>query len=118
LALDAIFVPTALLSPSVAWRLGTGPDTVIAEWTIAGRSLRPELRVGPDGELRSVVMPRWANPDKQPWAEYPCGGTLEDEVDFDGIKLPTTMRVGYFFGTDRWAQGEFFRATITNASFL
>jgi hypothetical protein len=118
LALDAIFVPTTFLSQPITWRLGTVPDTVIAEWSIAGRSLRPELRVGPDGALRSIVMPRWANPDKQPWSEYPCGGTLEDEVDFNGIKLPTTMRVGYFFGTDRWAQGEFFRATITNASFL
>lgn len=43
---------------------------------------------------------------------------MEDEVDFNRIKLPITMRIGYFFGTDRWPQGEFFRATITNASFL
>ncbi len=34
------------------------------------------------------------------------------------IKLPAQMRAGWFFDTDHWAEGEFFRAQITKARFL
>jgi hypothetical protein len=65
-------------------------------------------------------VPRWAQPDGHPWDEYPCGGTVADETDFDGIKLGRTLRAGYFYGTDKWGSpaGEFFRAQITQATFL
>ncbi len=98
-ALDACFVPTALLTLPVTWRAGSNADTAIAEWTVGDHTLRPELHVGADGALRSVAMARWAKPSGHPWGEYPCGGSLHDEADFGGIKLPTRMRVGYFFGT-------------------
>jgi hypothetical protein len=117
-ALDACFVPTALLTLPFTWRTGSNADTAIAEWTVGDHTLRPELHVGADGALRSVAMARRAKPRGHPWGEYPCGASLHDEADFGGIKLPTRMRVGYFFGTDEWAEGEFFRARITSATFL
>jgi hypothetical protein len=117
-ALDAVFVPTAFLTPAVTWRAGADRDAAIAEWSIGRHTLRPEVHVGPDGALRSVVMSRWARPPGHPWGEYPCGGTLRDEVDFGGITLPTQMRVGYFFSTDQAVEGEFFRARLTRATFL
>src|SRR6266516_3935597 len=116
-ALDAVFVPTAFLSDQVTWRPGPDPDSAVAQWTVGEQVLPVELRVGPDGALRSVSMPRWGNPGGRPWAHYPCGGTLDDERDFGGITPPTRLRAGYFFGTDEWAEGEFFRATITSATF-
>jgi hypothetical protein len=61
-ALDAMLVPTAFLSPLVSWSDGPRPNSATAEWTVGARTLQTELRVGPDGELRSVVMPRWGNP--------------------------------------------------------
>jgi hypothetical protein len=117
-ALDAMLVPTAFLSPLVSWSDGPRPDSVTAEWTVGARTIQTELRVGPAGELRSVIMPRWGNPHGHPWGEYPCGGILAGEVDFGGIKLPTQMRAGWFFDTGHWAEGEFFRAQITKATFL
>jgi hypothetical protein len=115
--LDAIFVPTAWLSPAVTWLQGGDENTARAEWTVGGQTFRPQLTVGPDGRLVAVTMPRWAKPKGMAWGEYPCGGSLEGERVFNGIAIPTHMRVGYFFGTDRWATGEFFRATVTNASY-
>jgi hypothetical protein len=44
-------------------------------------------------------------------AAVPMGGS-------GGIKLPAQMRAGWFFDTDHWAEGEFFRAQITKARFL
>jgi hypothetical protein len=63
-------------------------------------------------------MPRWGNPAGRPFGEYPFGGTLEDPADFGGITIATRMQAGWFFGTDQWNDGEFFRARITSATFL
>ena len=42
----------------------------------------------------------------------------EYEKAFDGITIPTTMRVGWYFGSDRFAtEGEFFRVTVDHAEF-
>jgi hypothetical protein len=62
-ALDAMLVPTAFLSPLVSWSDGPRPGSATAGWTVGARTLQTELGVGRDGELRSVVMPRWGNPD-------------------------------------------------------
>ena len=117
-ALDAVFVPTAFLTPAVTWRDGPGPVTVTAEWTIGSHVVQPELRIAPDGAIASVTAPRWGEPGKNPGASTPCGGTLDHEAGFGAIKIPTQIRAGYFFGTSRWDEGEFFRARITKATFL
>jgi len=113
-ALDAFTVPTSWLTRSITWHAGADPDTAVAEWCLGGYTLRPEIRVGADGTLRSVTVPRWASPHGEPWGEYACGGILEGEASFGGITMPTRMRAGYFLGTERWGEGEFFRATITD----
>jgi len=33
---------------------------------------------------------------------------------FDGVTIPSAGRAGWFYGTDRWDEGEFFRAEITD----
>ncbi|MGI8879391.1 MAG: DUF6544 family protein [Jatrophihabitans sp.] len=117
-ALDAFTVPAAWLDPAVRWSAGSDGDSAMADWIVDGHRMRPEIRVDPNGALRSVSMPRWAAPDHHPWAEYPCGGLLSDDVKFGGTVLPSVARAGYFPGTDQWGSGEFFRATITDAQFL
>jgi hypothetical protein len=117
-ALDAVFVPTAWLGPQVAWRDAGTDDSAIGEWTVDGHVGRCRITVDSQGALVSATMPRWARPRGLPWGEYPCGGILSDERHFDGIRIPTTMRVGYFPGEERWSKGEFLRATITAATFL
>jgi Family of unknown function (DUF6920) len=119
-ALDSLLVPTAWLQEAVTWRTGDNDNTVVAEWHVGEQTRPGTLTVGPDGALRSLTMPRWAQPGGHPWGEYPCGGTFADETDFDGVKLNRTIRAGYFYGTDKWDSpaGEFFRAEITQASFI
>jgi len=46
------------------------------------------------------------------------GGILEAEGTFEGCTIPTRIRAGWYFGTDRFeTDGEFFRATIDQAAF-
>jgi hypothetical protein len=116
--IDAIFVPTAWAGPDVTWREGSTPDSAIAEWHIDNLVLRPEITVANDGSLVSVTIDRWSRPRGKKWGDCPFGGFVGDELDFDGIRIPTTMRVGYFFGTERWPKDESYRATITSANFF
>ncbi len=117
-AIDAIFVPTACVGPAVTWHQGSTPDSAIAERHIGQLVLRPEITVAKDGSLVSVTMQRWSRPKGEKWGDFAYGGLVGDELEFDGIRIPTTVRLGYYFGTERWAQGESYRATITSASFF
>lgn len=117
-ALDAFTVPTAWLTASTRWQGGPTPDSAIARWRVGDQTLRTEIRVAPNGALQSLRMPRWGAPGKEQWGEWPCGGSTDDERQFGGITIPTRLDAGYFFGTPRWTQGEFFRATITDAQYL
>lgn len=117
-ALDALFVPTAWVGPAVTWREGDEKDTAIAQWSVGTYTLPVEITVGADGRLIAATMARWGNPNGEPWGEYPCGGIVDGEVDYGGVKIPNRIRAGWFFGTERWAQGEFFRASIRNAKIL
>ncbi len=76
------------------------------------------LTVDEQGRLLSVSMQRWGNqtPDKT-FALIPFGGEVGDEKKFGDYTIPTAVRVGWWFGTEKFREGEFFRATITGAEF-
>ena len=33
---------------------------------------------------------------------------------FGGLTVPSAGRIGWFYGTDRWSEGEFFRFQLTD----
>ena len=75
------------------------------------------LRIGPAGELLDVRMQRWGNPNGEPFGRYPFGVTMQQESTFAGITIPSVFRAGWWWGSDRQPDGEFFRARITDAVF-
>jgi hypothetical protein len=79
---------------------------------------RPICVSYPAGRLLAVTVRRWGKPDGHPWGEYPFGGSVAEERAFDGMKVPTRMTVGWFYGTKRAAKEEYFRLNITRAQFL
>jgi hypothetical protein len=62
-----------------------------------------------------VVFDRWGEPrgGTGPWGLHPFGGEISSYATFDGLSIPSAGRFGWFFGSDRWSQGEFFRYQIT-----
>ena len=78
---------------------------------------RPAKSVGPAGQLRTVLMQRWGNPDGKPFGRYPFGVTVAGERTDAGVTLPADVRAGWWRGTDRQDAGEFFRARITKVTF-
>ena len=115
LAGEMALVPTTF--PAATWRPGSDDDHVVVTWRIDGQDESAELHIGPDGRLLGVLMQRWGNPNGAPFGRYPFGVAIEAEQIFTGVTIGSVLRAGWWWGTDRQPEGEFFRAQITGATF-
>jgi hypothetical protein len=43
------------------------------------------------------------------WWWHNCGGQVTAQAHFGGLTIPSAGGLGWFYGTDRWNDGEFFR---------
>ena len=74
-----------------------------------------EVTVDDEGRLRSCGLGRWNGSARPPGLE-PFGGEFDDEfVTPEGVRLGDRCRVGWGWGTDGWASGQFFTAQIDSA---
>ncbi|MCP2727397.1 DUF6920 family protein [Limnofasciculus baicalensis] len=88
-----------------------------AELDFTIESAKPRLRQR-TGCLKTFKLPRWGNPDGAEFRYVDFGGTLEEDRTFCGYTIPTRLRIGWYFGTERFeSEGEFFRATIDDAIY-
>jgi hypothetical protein len=82
---------------------GTRPGSAVTTWEIGPHREDVELDVDGYGG--------------RPYGRYPFGVSLEEERSFAGVTIPTVVRAGWWWGTPRAAEGEFFRARIVEARF-
>ncbi|MEO8750098.1 MAG: DUF6544 family protein, partial [Allobranchiibius sp.] len=115
LASEFVMVPTTF--QAATWRLGDRPDTAVATWQIGAEQVDVEVHIGPHGQLLDVLLQRWSNPGGEPFGYHRFGVTVEAERTFAGLTIASSVRAGWWWGTDRQDEGEFFRARITDASF-
>ena len=115
LAGEIVLLPTAFRHAT--WTQGDQPDTAIATWQFGVGTERAELLIARDGQVKEVQVDRWGNPGGASFSRYPFGVCVEAESDFSGITIPSALRAGWYWGTDRQHEGEFFRAQITGAVF-
>jgi hypothetical protein len=116
LAGEFVFCPAAALSPAVSWE-PLDEYRAVACFALGGFVQRVTLRVAASGALESVRMRRWGNPDGDGFAEYLFGADITAEESFAGFTVPSRARVGWHYGTDRWAKGEFFRLIVDSATY-
>jgi hypothetical protein len=65
---------------------------------------------------RTFEMPRWGNPEGGEFHSEDFGGIVEEERTFGGFTIPSKLRIGWYFGSDRFeTEGEFFRCTVDEA---
>jgi len=115
LAGEIALLPTAFRG--AAWAAGADADTVTATWRFGHGTETARLRVDAEGRLTAVVVDRWGNPGGGPFGRCPFGVSVAAESDFGGITIPSQFRAGWWWGTPRQRDGEFFRAEITSAEF-
>ena len=86
-----------------------------ATFAVDGHSIDLHCRVGAQGHLESFVFDRWHDPEGSgEWRFCPCGGEVTAYRTFEGLTIPSAGTLGWFFGTERWPAGEFFRYEITD----
>jgi hypothetical protein len=115
LASEIVLIPTTF--GGAAWTRGDEADTAVASWGAGEQQQRVELHVGPEGQVKDVLIQRWGNPNNSPFGRYPFGVTVSAERTDAGVTLPADFRAGWWWGTDRQSEGEFFRARITKVTF-
>ncbi|MDB4932300.1 MAG: hypothetical protein JWM10_4784 [Myxococcaceae bacterium] len=114
---EAVWLPSALLGPDVAWQ-ARDPTHLGVDLALRDEHGHLEMTVDARGALRTVSIRRWGNPEGEAFHAVPFGAIAEDERCFEGYTIPTKLRVGWYFGTDRFEpEGEFFRCTIEHATF-
>jgi hypothetical protein len=115
LAGEIALIPTAFRH--AAWSGSEHPNTAVATWQFGDDTESAELQVRRSGRLAEIRVNRWGNPGGAPFGRYPFGVRVEAESTFGGITIPSVVRAGWWWGTERQQEGEFFRAEITGAVF-
>jgi hypothetical protein len=108
-ALESVFCPASLLPErGVRWR-AESDDVIVATLDVPPERPVLRLRIDERGALRSVWALRWKDHDY-----IPCGCEVVAERRFGDLVVPSRVRVGWWFGTPRYAP--FFEAEITALS--
>ncbi|MFL6261673.1 MAG: DUF6544 family protein [Thermoanaerobaculia bacterium] len=114
---ESIWLPSVLCGENVAWT-AADPSHPHARITLRGETTEVELTVDESGRLRSIKMPRWGNPEGGELHSADFGGVVEEEGTFGGCIIPSKLRIGWYFGSDRFErEGEFFRCTLDEAAY-
>ncbi len=112
-AMERILLPSSFGNFGTTWIQDHNDLTVS---TVGLSSIH--LNVSPTGAIRTVSMLRWGNANESAFGLTPFGGFIDEESTWCGYTIPSRLRIGWYFGSDRFAEeGEFFRATITHAEF-
>jgi hypothetical protein len=113
-AAEAIWVPTALLPRfGVIWS-ANDENHITARHQVGSTPVELNLTLDPGGRIRSIAFDRWGDPEQTgSWKWQTFGGEITGYRCFAGLTIPSAGRLGWHFGTDGWAAGEFFRYDIT-----
>jgi len=110
---EGIWLPTALLPRfGVRWAAPAG-DRVTVAFAVGETPLELELRLDGAGRIVSLQFDRWGDPGDGRFGWHRFGGEITGYAGFAGLTIPSAGRLGWFHGSDRWEQGEFFRYRIT-----
>jgi hypothetical protein len=111
---EAMWIPTALL-PRFGVQWAAADDRhVTASLGLDGVWVDLHYALEADGRISSVVFDRWGDPDRTgSWNWHRFGGEVTGYRTFGAVTVPSAGRIGWYYGTDRWSQGEFFRFQLT-----
>ncbi len=115
--IESLWLPSTLYRDEVSW---TASDAchLHAGFTAHNETAEIDYVIDSKGKLQSVSMPRWGNPGGGAFRYVSFGSFVEQEGTFNGYTIPSKIRVGWYFGSERFErEGEFFRATIDEAEF-
>lgn len=112
-AAESIWVPQTLAPErGVRWRAVSDTE-IIASFEVAPEQVELHLTIDERGALRTVSLMRWGDAGQDHFGYIPFGGEIHAERRFGDLALPSSVTVGWWFGTPRFEP--FFEATILSA---
>jgi hypothetical protein len=113
-ALEAFWAPAALLpGRRVTWR-AEADDHIVARHDLPPEQVEVHLRIDEHGGVTSTWADRWGNAGQDAFGYIPCGGEVRAERRFGEFTVPSSVTVGWWFGTPRYAP--FFEAEVRDWS--
>ena len=118
---ESLWLPSVLCGDDTSWTSTESSDldsNLHSSFVVQGERAELDFTIAQTGRLKTFKLPRWGNPDDTEFRYVDFGGTLEADRTFCGYTIPTQLRIGWYFGSDRFeSEGEFFRATIDDAIY-
>lgn len=113
---ELIWLPSALLpQQGVQWQ-AIDDRTIQAHLEIEGEPISIAYQLADDGKLEALSLLRWGDKTEDGTYGYiPFGGNCQRERTFSGFTIPSQIKVGWWFGTDKYS--EFFQAEIQQAQY-
>jgi hypothetical protein len=118
---ESVWLPSVFCGDGVSWTSTESSDldsNLHSSFVVQGEKAEGDFTIDRTGRLKTAKLPRWGNPDGAEFRYVDFGGIFEEEGTFCGYTIPTRLRIGWYFGSDRFeSEGEFFRATIDDAIY-
>jgi hypothetical protein len=114
---ESAWLPSMFCSDGVSWTT-EGQVVAVAHVNVFGEPAHFAITVDEIGRALSVKLARWGNPEGTAFHYADFGAIAEEERTFAGFTVPSRIRAGWHFGTERFERdGEFFRATVEEAEY-
>jgi hypothetical protein len=114
---ESVWLPSIFCGDNISWK-ADAPTSLSACIAVPKYPAQITFALGDTGQVETLSLPRWGNPDGKAFGYTDFGGITEEERTFDGYMIPSRLRIGWYFGTDRFeSEGEFFRVTIDEAVY-
>jgi hypothetical protein len=108
---SVVFAPPSVLPVrGVTWRAETD-NVIVARFDLPPEQPEIRLQIDDHGAIRTVSALRWGNAGEKTFQYIPFGGEVHAERRFGELLLPSTLSVGWWFETPRYAP--FFHAEIS-----
>ena len=114
---ESIWLPSVLCRPDISWA-ELNVSQVQATFTALGEPAKITLTVSNQGVLEQIKVDRWGSLKGEAFHYSDFGGIVADSGTFDGYTIPTRLRIGWLFGSERFeSEGESFHCTIDKAIY-
>jgi len=114
---ESALLPSVFCGDDVSW-VSTDSSLLHSSFVVEREKAELDFTLEQTGRLKTFKLPRWGNPEGAECRYVDFGAIIEEEGTFSGYTIPTRLRVGWYFGSDRFeSEGEFFRATIDGAIY-
>ena len=105
LVMDSVLLPVGLLpQQGVKWEASDAEHAKVT-CTVKDEKVTLMLGINAEGALRDVVMERWGDfTDDGKYDYVPFGMVVDEEKSFNGYTIPSKIRGGWWYGTDKYVE--------------